>query len=157
MKLSSYFIVHWFDSPCDNCVFVWSVYTSLHNGRKNLLIKNSYPLISATDSIDNTVTFYAEIIAWSMYNLLSVCHFIHVFLQIFIIYSLSKLQNEWRFLLAGGTIIPNESENPAKDWLSERSWREILMLSNLVSSLEKLAATVKVILAFIHLFLSPWI
>eukprot|EP00794_Sanderia_malayensis_P012733 gene12733-14038_t len=39
--------------------------------------------------------------------------------------------DEWRFLLAGGTIIPKETENPAKDWLSQRSWNEILMLTHL--------------------------
>lgn len=39
--------------------------------------------------------------------------------------------DEWRFLLAGGAIIPKEIANPASDWLSERAWKEILILCNL--------------------------
>ena len=38
---------------------------------------------------------------------------------------------EWRFLLAGGSVIPKELDNPASDWLSERAWKEILTLCNL--------------------------
>lgn len=38
---------------------------------------------------------------------------------------------EWRFLLAGGSVIPEELNNPASDWLSERAWKEILTLCNL--------------------------
>ncbi|XP_071830856.1 dynein axonemal heavy chain 1-like isoform X2 [Apostichopus japonicus] len=34
--------------------------------------------------------------------------------------------DEWRFLLAGGTSIPEELDNPASEWLSERAWKEIL-------------------------------
>lgn len=40
------------------------------------------------------------------------------------------LQEEWRFLLSGGTIKPKELNNPAPDWLSERSWGEILTLAS---------------------------
>ena len=36
------------------------------------------------------------------------------------------LQGEWRFLLAGGTTKPKELPNPCEDWLSERSWNDIL-------------------------------
>lgn len=36
--------------------------------------------------------------------------------------------DEWRFLLAGGSAIPKEIENPAQDWLSDRAWSEILRL-----------------------------
>lgn len=36
--------------------------------------------------------------------------------------------DEWRFLLAGGSTIPKEIENPAQDWLSDRAWSEILRL-----------------------------
>ena len=38
------------------------------------------------------------------------------------------LQDEWRFLLAGGTIKPKEVNNPAPEWVSERSWGDILTL-----------------------------
>ncbi len=37
-------------------------------------------------------------------------------------------QDEWRFLLAGGSHKPKELPNPAHDWLSERSWGDILTL-----------------------------
>ena len=40
-------------------------------------------------------------------------------------------QDEWRFLLAGGTHKGSELPNPAPDWLSGRSWIEILMLASL--------------------------
>ena len=38
-------------------------------------------------------------------------------------------QDEWRFLLAGGTTRAKELPNPAPDWLTERSWGEILTLA----------------------------
>ena len=41
------------------------------------------------------------------------------------------LQHEWRYLLAGGTVKPRDLPNPAPDWLSERSWGEILTLAAL--------------------------
>jgi len=40
-------------------------------------------------------------------------------------------QDEWRFLLAGGTHKPKELPNPATGWLSERSWGDILTLAAL--------------------------
>ena len=40
-------------------------------------------------------------------------------------------QDEWRFLLAGGTTKPKDLPNPAPEWLSERSWMEVLTLSAL--------------------------
>ncbi|XP_066927305.1 dynein axonemal heavy chain 1-like isoform X2 [Clytia hemisphaerica] len=39
--------------------------------------------------------------------------------------------DEWRFLLAGGSTVPRDLPNPASDWLSDRAWREVVMLSNL--------------------------
>ncbi|KAK3782184.1 hypothetical protein RRG08_032935 [Elysia crispata] len=35
---------------------------------------------------------------------------------------------EWRWLIAGGTVIPEELPNPAPKWLSVRSWNDILTL-----------------------------
>ena len=43
--------------------------------------------------------------------------------------ALSALQDEWRHLLAGGMHVVKEMANPASDWLSDRSWKEVLMLS----------------------------
>jgi dynein heavy chain len=41
------------------------------------------------------------------------------------------VQNEWRLLIAGGTHKPKELPNPAPEWISKRSWNEILTLSSL--------------------------
>ena len=41
-------------------------------------------------------------------------------------------QDEWRWLLAGGTTTPEKIPNPSPDWISERSWGDILMLAALV-------------------------
>jgi dynein heavy chain len=35
---------------------------------------------------------------------------------------------EWKFLIVGGTTIPEEAENPAPDWISDRMWMDISML-----------------------------
>ena len=48
-------------------------------------------------------------------------------------FNVCSLQEEWRFLLSGGTSIPKELINPAPKWLSERAWKEILSLAALVS------------------------
>ncbi|XP_078663939.1 dynein axonemal heavy chain 1-like [Branchiostoma floridae x Branchiostoma belcheri] len=39
--------------------------------------------------------------------------------------------DEWRYLLAGGTMVPKELPNPAPHWLSSRSWGDILTLQAL--------------------------
>jgi dynein heavy chain len=36
---------------------------------------------------------------------------------------------EWRFLLSGSSAQPEEEPNPASEWLNERAWREIRLLS----------------------------
>ena len=36
-------------------------------------------------------------------------------------------------MLAGGSTVSKEIENPAQDWLSDRAWSEILRLPILVS------------------------
>ena len=43
-------------------------------------------------------------------------------------------QNEWRLMIAGGTMKPKEIENPAPEWISERSWNDILTLPSLPKS-----------------------
>ena len=37
-------------------------------------------------------------------------------------------QDEWRYLISGGTVIPDTLDNPAPDWISERMWMDILTL-----------------------------
>ncbi|XP_059176982.1 dynein axonemal heavy chain 1-like [Physella acuta] len=39
--------------------------------------------------------------------------------------------NEWRLLIAGGTTRPKDLPNPAREWISDRSWSEILTLPSL--------------------------
>jgi dynein heavy chain len=39
--------------------------------------------------------------------------------------------DEWRYLISGGTSAPKKLPNPASDWLSERSWSELLTLASL--------------------------
>ena len=38
------------------------------------------------------------------------------------------MQDEWRYLLSGGTAVPDKLDNPAPDWISERMWLDILTL-----------------------------
>jgi dynein heavy chain len=41
------------------------------------------------------------------------------------------LQDEYRHFVAGGTAQVKEMPNPAPDWISERSWLEILSLESM--------------------------
>ena len=38
---------------------------------------------------------------------------------------------EWRFLLTGGVALENPFPNPAPDWLSDKSWAEVVRVSQL--------------------------
>ena len=41
--------------------------------------------------------------------------------------------DEYKWLLSGSTSVPKQLDNPSPDWVSERSWGDILQLSELVS------------------------
>lgn len=43
--------------------------------------------------------------------------------------------DEYKWLLSGSTSVPKQLDNPSPDWISERSWGDILQLSELVSLL----------------------
>ena len=40
-------------------------------------------------------------------------------------------EQEWRFFLTGGVALGNKFPNPAPDWLTDKSWAEIVRCSNL--------------------------
>lgn len=42
-------------------------------------------------------------------------------------------EDEWTFLLTGGMTLDNPHPNPAPDWLSDKSWSEVVLASNLTS------------------------
>ena len=42
---------------------------------------------------------------------------------------------EWKFLLTGGLSFENSQENPCPEWLSEKSWSEIINYSEFKNSL----------------------
>lgn len=39
----------------------------------------------------------------------------------------------WRFLLTGGVALENPHPNPAPEWLTDKSWSEIVRASNLTN------------------------
>jgi hypothetical protein len=41
--------------------------------------------------------------------------------------------DEWTFLLTGGMTLDNPYQNPASDWLSDKSWSEVVRASDLTS------------------------
>ena len=42
-------------------------------------------------------------------------------------------EDEWKFLLTGGIALDNIHKNPASEWLSNKSWAEIVRCSNMAA------------------------
>ena len=60
--------------------------------------------------------------------------------------------DEWRYLLAGGTVRPKEHANPAPVWLSERSWGDIMTLAALPTFTDICEDFPNHLAAFKHIF-----
>lgn len=96
---------------------------------------NSIANAEASDNVEKRIDNINDFFTFSLYS--NVCRSLfekHKLLFSFlvcvrILMNDSKINmDEWRFLLAGGSTVPNEIENPAQDWLSDRAWSEILRL-----------------------------
>jgi len=64
------------------------------------------------------------------------CYLIYLFVALihFLFFSSGKIdEQEWRFLLTGGVALENKFPNPASDWLTDKSWAEIVRCSALPS------------------------
>jgi hypothetical protein len=48
-----------------------------------------------------------------------------------VFYRLRVDEDVWRFLLTGGVALENPNPNPAPEWLTDKSWGEIVRASNL--------------------------
>ena len=47
-------------------------------------------------------------------------------------HSRGKIDDQvWRFLLTGGVALDNPYPNPAPEWMTDKSWSEIVRASNL--------------------------
>ncbi|XP_020606105.1 dynein heavy chain 1, axonemal-like [Orbicella faveolata] len=96
---------------------------------------NSIANADASDNVEKRIDNINDFFTFSLYS--NVCRSLfekHKLLFSFlvcvrILMNDNKINmDEWRFLLAGGSTVPKEIENPAQDWLSDRAWSEILRL-----------------------------
>ncbi|KAI9209204.1 dynein heavy chain and region D6 of dynein motor-domain-containing protein, partial [Polychytrium aggregatum] len=93
-----------------------------------------------SDDIDQRIVNINEYFTFSLFS--NVCRSLfekHKLLFSFLL-SMRILMNddkidmdEWKFLLTGSCASEKSGANPAPDWLSQRSWAEILMLASLPS------------------------
>eukprot|EP00741_Cyanophora_paradoxa_P002452 tig00000076_g2377.t1 len=92
----------------------------------------------AAESLDSRLTVLNDYFTYSLY--VNICRSLFekhkllfsFMLCIAILKGMNRVDaHEWRFLLAGPTQSTPESENPAPEWLSEKSWQSIHALSKL--------------------------
>ena len=55
----------------------------------------------------------------------------NIFLTMLCYFRLRVDEDVWRFLLTGGVALENPNPNPAPEWLTEKSWGEIVRASSL--------------------------
>jgi dynein heavy chain len=88
-----------------------------------------------SDDLDQRITAINDYFTFSLYS--NVCRSLfekHKLLFSFllcvrILTNQGKINmDEWRFLISGGTVVPDKLDNPAPDWISERTWMDILTL-----------------------------
>ncbi|XP_052808511.1 dynein axonemal heavy chain 1-like isoform X3 [Mya arenaria] len=90
------------------------------------------------DNLPQRVENINKYFTFSLYS--NVCRSLfekHKLLFAFLLCARIKMYNnlidmdEWRFLLAGGTVKPKDIPNPSPDWIAARSWNDILTMGSL--------------------------
>ncbi|EDQ91509.1 uncharacterized protein MONBRDRAFT_15298, partial [Monosiga brevicollis MX1] len=93
---------------------------------------------SPADSLEERIHNINEFFTFSLYT--SVCRSLferHKLLFSFLLCARILIEqgkidgDEWRFLVAGSSAIPDEAPNPAATWLNDRAWQELRLLSTL--------------------------
>jgi len=91
-------------------------------------------------SIEDRIKFINNYMTFSLYS--NVCRSLfekHKLMFAFLLCVRIKMHNneidteEYKWLLSGSTSVPKQLENPSSDWISERSWGDILQLSELAN------------------------
>ena len=69
---------------------------------------------------------------YSISNLCTISYHLNLAWLFIYIFFRDKIDDDvWRFLLTGGVALDNPYPNPAAEWLTDKSWSEIVRASNL--------------------------
>ena len=81
------------------------------------------------------IYMYLKIYTRILYYSISLIHWeyftLENFLTMLCYLRLRVDEDVWRFLLTGGVALENPNPNPAPEWLTEKSWGEIVRASSL--------------------------